>query len=97
MLSASNLSLFSLVEGSGKDICSDRAPKAPGRLVVRMMQSFSQRAGETLTVEKERERPRTRKGESELMKETGHPVRAPKAKAPEMNGRCSEQRPGPST
>lgn len=46
---------------------------------------------------RERERPRTRKGESELMKETGHPVRAPKAKAPEMNGRCSEQRPGPST
>ena len=34
---------------------SYRAPKAPGTLVLRMMQSSSQRGGEILIVEKERE------------------------------------------
>lgn len=55
VLSASNLPLFS-VEGRGKDVGSYRAPKAPGSLVLRMMQSSSRRASETLIMERERER-----------------------------------------
>ena len=56
VLSASNLSLFSSVEGTGKDVGSYRAPKALGSLVLRMMQSSSRRASQTLVMERERER-----------------------------------------
>lgn len=97
VLSASNLSLFSSVEGRGKDVGSYRAPKAPGSLVLRMMQSSSRRAGQTLVMERERERERGRertgKEEQEQMKETRHAVRTRKATAPEMKG--DGQGPGP--
>lgn len=93
VLSASNLSLFSSVEGRGKDVGSYRAPKAPGSLVLRMMQSSSRRAGQTLVMERERERERTGKEEQEQMKETRHAVRTRKATAPEMKG--DGQGPGP--
>ena len=80
VLSASNLSLSS-VEGRGKDMSSYRAPKAPGSLVLRMMQSSSWRASETLIMEREREREGTRREEQEQTKETRHPVRTRKATA----------------
>lgn len=64
VLSASNLPLFS-VEGRGKDVGSYRAPKAPGSLVLRMMQSSSRRASKTLIMEREREREGTRTNEGD--------------------------------
>ena len=85
VLSASNLSLSS-VEGRGKDVGSYRAPKAPGSLVLRMMQSSSRRASETLIMEREREREGTRREEQEQTKETRHAVRTRKATAREMKG-----------
>ena len=85
VLSASNLSLSS-VEGRGKDMSSYRAPKAPGSLVLRMMQSSSWRASETLIMEREREREGTRREEQEQTKETRHPVRTRKATALETKG-----------
>lgn len=83
VLSASNLPLFS-VEGRGKDVGSYRAPKAPGSLVLRMMQSSSRRASKTLIMEREREREGTRKEEQEQTKETRHAVRTRKATALEV-------------
>lgn len=65
MLSASNLSLFSLVAESRKDTSCYRAPKPLHSPMVSMTQPSSRKAGDTLLIERESKENGARANEGE--------------------------------